>query len=512
MFKKIAKNTTILGLGTLFSRVLGLIRDVLIAKYFGTSSLLEVFIVSFRIPNLLRAFLGEGFSDSIATPYLSAHTKNKKRIEELGNNLISIFLFVLTVVTLGGIFFSRYIVMLVAPGFVSDSYKFNLAVSFLRITFFYILFMGIAANLKSMLYALRKFTPASFVPSLLNISFIIGILFLRGIFNNFVLVVSVVTAGLLQVVSYYLLLNREKIRIKFTPQDAFKDREIKLMFKSSLPRMWSSVVYQLNVLVDTIFSSLSFIVGSGALAAIYYANRIVQFPLALIALSISRVAIVDFSQFHREGRRDDFKKLFIFSFRNLMFFIIPISIVIMFIPKEIIKALFLRGEFSTYSLRITANTLFFYSFGLFFFCGIKLLVNVFYSLKDTLTPAKVSTLSLLVNAVLSAVFMFPLKVGGIALASSIAAALNFFLLLGILRRRIGFFEDYVFYVDLFKLILVGVILGVVSRLIFFLNFNVIVELLLAGVIDVILLFVIADIIRLRQSDFIKVWIRKLGRK
>ncbi len=512
MFKKITKNATILGLGTLFSRILGLIRDVLIAKYFGTGSILEVFIVAFRIPNLLRSFLGEGFSDSIATPYLSAHGKDKKRIIELGNNLISVFLFILIIITIMGMFLSRYIIMVIAPGFISDPDKFNLAVSFLRITFPYILFIGLASNLKAILYAWRKFIVPAFLPSFLNISFIIGILFFRNLFHNYILVTCVIFAGLMQVFFYYLFSSYEGFRVKLNFIKAFKDKEIISMFKSAIPRIWSSVIYQLNVFIDTIFSSLNFIVGEGALAAIYYANRIIQFPLALIALSISRVVIVDFSQLHKEGNTKDFKELFIFSFRNIMFFIVPISITLLFVASDTVRILFLRGKFDAYSLAITSSTLFFYLFGLLFFCGIKLLVNVFYSLKDTSTPAKVSTVSLVLNALLSAILMFPLKVGGIALASSIAGAFNFFFLWRILIRRIGDIDMGVFYKDLFRLIFVGLLLGIVTKAIFLLNLNIIVELLLAITVDITLLFVFAYVVGLKQIENLRRWIISLRKR
>ena len=179
MFNRLAKNTTILGLGTLFSRILGLLRDVLIAKYFGTSGILEVFIVAFRAPNLLRSIFGEGFSDSVATPALSVYSKDKKRLFKISNHLIIIFVLLLTVVTLLGVISSRYIVTLIAPGFISNASKFGIAVSFMKITFPYIFFIGLASNFMAILYAVKRFVGPAIVPSLLNISFILGILFFR---------------------------------------------------------------------------------------------------------------------------------------------------------------------------------------------------------------------------------------------------------------------------------------------------------------------------------------------
>jgi len=512
MFNKFAKNTTILGLGTLFSRVLGLIRDILIAKYFGTSAVLEAFIVAFRAPNLLRSILGEGFSDSVATPALSVYHKDKKRLFEISNNLIFVFVLILIVVTSLGIIFSRYIVMFIAPGFVSSASKFGLAVLFMKATFPYILFIGLASNFTAILYAIKKFAGPAIVPSLLNISFILGILFLRPVLGNFILVGCVIAGGFLQLIFSYLFLHRSGFRIHFGVREAFADKEVFSMFKRAIPRVWSSIVYQLSVFIDTIFSSLSWIVGAGSMAAIYYANRIIQFPLALIALSISRVAIVDLSRFFNDGNTKDFKKLFVLSFQNIMFFIVPVSIVFIFIPREIIRLLFFRGRFDAYSLMITSSTLFFYSFGLFFFCGIKLLVNAFYALKDTITPAKISTISLLINAILSAILMFPFKVGGIALASSIAAAFNFFLLWRMLTKRIGHIDYNGIYKEMFKLIVIGIILGVTTKIIFIMFHNTLIQIVAALTVDFMLLLIFGHIMKLRQTEVLVKWLKVLKKR
>ena len=489
MFKKLTKNTTILGLGTLFSRILGLLRDVLIAKYFGTSGILEVFIVAFRAPNLLRSIFGEGFSDSVAVPALSVYSRDKKKLFKISSNLIIIFTLILAVVTLLGIVLSRYIVTLIAPGFISNASKFGIAVSFMKITFPYIFFIGLASNFTAILYAVKRFIGPAIIPSLLNISFILGMLF------------------------FYLFLYRSGFRMHFGVREAFSDKEVLSMLRRAIPRIWSSIVYQLNVFIDTIFSSLSWIVGTGAMAAIYYSNRIVQFPLALIALSVSRAAIVDFSRFSNDGNTKDFKKLFVFSFQNIMFFIVPVSIVFIFIPQEILRLLFLRGEFDTYSLMVTSSTLFFYSFGLLFFCGIKLLVNTFYALKDTVTPARISTISLIINAALSALLMFPFKAGGIALASSIAAAFNFFLLLRMLTKRIGPIDYNSISKEIFKLVAIGVLLGVVAKIIFIaVPCSIFIQFIAALAADFMLLVMLGRIMKLRQAEVLAGWLKTLKKK
>ncbi len=157
MFKKTIKDTTTVTLGTLVSRLLGFVRDVLVANFFGTSALLEAFIVAFRLPNLFRSIFAEGFVDSVATPVLSEYQKEKDKLFELGNHLLSIFTIILAVFTILGILFSKYLVLFIAPGFVGQAAKFELAVSFTRITFIYLFLIGFSVNSTAILCSLKKY-------------------------------------------------------------------------------------------------------------------------------------------------------------------------------------------------------------------------------------------------------------------------------------------------------------------------------------------------------------------
>jgi len=512
MFKKVVKNTTILRSGILTSRILGFFRDVLIAKYFGTSAILEAFIVAFRIPNLLRSIFGEGFSDSVAVPVLSEQYKDEKRLFQITNRLISLFSIILVFVTALGILFAKYLVMAIAFGFIEDPFKFNMAVSFTRITFFYLLLIGAATNLNALLYVRKRFFVPAFSSCFLNLSFIVGLVFFRLQFRNIVLVLCVVSAGIVELLFSYFFVRKEGFKFIFSLKGVLKDSAIIKMSKLFLPRVWSAVVYHLNVYVDTFFSSLGWIVGQGGVAAIYYANRIIQFPLALIALSVSRVAIVDFSRFHKDGNMDDFKKLFVFSFQNILTYIIPISLILLSSHEHIIKLLFFRGDFDSYSLAITSSTLFFYSFGLLFFCGIKIFVNAFYALKDTATPAKITTISLVINAVLNACLMFPLGIGGIALASSISATVNFFLLYYALKKKVGSFDWSVVRVEIFKLFILGALMAIATRVLFSLSLFFVIKLVVIVAVDCGLFIVLGTIFNIQQIKEVSSWIKKLVKK
>lgn len=508
MFKKIIKNTYILSIGTLASRILGFIRDLLLAKFFGTSGILEAFIISFRLPNVFRSIFAEGFSDSVATPILSEHNDDKLKMFEIGRNMLSISAVVLFVFTLLGVIFSKYLVAMIAPGFIKETIKFNMTVSFTRITFIYLFFISYASNCLAILYSLKKFFISAINPIFLNISFIVGIVFFRDYAKEYILVVCVLVAGVLQVGVPVIALKREGFSFKFDLFRAIKDNNVIRMIKLFGPRICSSVIYNLSVFIDTIFSSLVHIVGEGAVASIYYANRLTQFPFALIAIAVSKVAIVDLSVYHKQNKETDFKNLFVFSFQNIIFFIIPIAIIFIFIPEHLINVIFVRGEFDNNSLMMTSSVLFFYSFGLFFFCGIKLLVNSFYSLKDAVTPAKVASLSLIVNVVLSSILMFPLKIGGVALGSSLAAVVNFWVLYHFFVKKIGNIDWKGTKSQFYKVLVLSLTLGVGSRLLIsILYFNKYINLFCVLLSFFLIFFVGGYFLGLRQIRYItkKIW-------
>ncbi|MFH1772176.1 MAG: murein biosynthesis integral membrane protein MurJ [Candidatus Omnitrophota bacterium] len=504
MFKRIIKDTSIVSLATLFSRFLGLIRDILIANFFGTSSILEAFLVAFRIPNLLRSALGEGFSDSVAVPVLSEYRKDKYELFNISSHLLSIFIIVLSIVTAAGIIFSKYLVLCMAPGFLSDQETFLRAVSFTRITFLYIFLIGVSTCLTAILYSLKKFFIPAFTPAFLNIAFILGIPFFFHSLKNNVLLLCVVAGGILQVIFPFMGVLREGFRFKFRLREALSNSQIIRMFKLFVPRVWSSIVYQLSVLLDTILASFANIVGSGAICAIHYSSRFIQLPIALIALPIFRVTIVDLSEYHKYGRMDEFKKLFVFSFQNLIFFIIPIAVVFMVFGRGILDVILVRGGFKADSLEITASAFFFYSMGLLFFCAIKVLLGAFYSLKDTKTPAKTTAISLLVNAAFSILLMFPFKIAGVALGSSIAAMFNCFLLYYFLIKRIGPIDWEDTLVQLLKIISLSIIAaffaGIAWNLLFF---NKYIKLMVSGFIFCAIFAFGACVFGFRQIIYIK---------
>ena len=273
----------------------------------------------------------------------------------------------------------------------------------------------------------------AFGPCLLNISIIIcAMIWGESVMG---LASGVLIGGVLQLGVQIPVLYKKGFKFSFTRK--LNHPAANKIWILLLPRMLGSCVYQVNLFIDTILASLSGIVGLGGVAALYYAGRIFQFPLAIFGVAIAQAILPTMSREALEMDSDKLKKTLSFSLRVINFIIVPASIGLIVLAVPITRTLFERGKFDHYSTLITANALVFYSVGLFSYSGIKVLVNCFYSLKDTLTPVKIAGLSLLLNVILNLALMFPLKIGGLALAASISGIFNFSALFYTLRKKIG---------------------------------------------------------------------------
>jgi len=229
-----------------------------------------------------------------------------------------------------------------------------------------------------------------------------------------------------------------------------------------VPRLFGSAVYQLSVIVDNIFSTFAWIVGVGAPAALWYSYRLFHLPLAIFAIALATVALPKMSKEVAERNISSLKDTISFSMRSVFLALIPAGIGLATLGRPIIKILFERGEFTPYSTFITNNALFFYSFGLFACGGIKILVNAFFALGDTRTPVKVASVSFFINLVLNFALMWPLKIGGLALATSIAATSNFIMLYILLTRKIGDLGTRRTLNSFIRIVIAGVIMGIFS--------------------------------------------------
>ncbi len=456
--KHIIKSAGVIGFATVISRVLGFVRDIIIAKFFGTARYAEAFVVAFRIPNMLRDLIGEGAANAAFVPVLSEYmVKKKEEFWELANVIMNLLLITLSVITIVGVLASPIIVRLIAPGFLGDPEKFAITVKLTRFMFPYILLIGVSAYTMGVLNSLKHFSTPAFGPCLLNIAIIVcAIIWGESVMG---LASGVLIGGVLQLAIQIPVLYKKGFRFSFTKKlNHPAANQIGVLL---LPRILGSCVYQVNLFINTILASLSGIVGSGGVAALYYANRIFQFPLAIFGIAIAQAALPTMSRDALEKEPDKLKHTLSFSLRVINFIIVPASIGLIVLSVPITKTLFERGRFDRYSTLITANALMFYSIGLFSYSGIKILVSCFYSLKDTLTPVKIAGASLLLNLVLNAVLIFPLKIGGLALAASISGIFNFLALFFILRKKIGFLDGRRIFNSFLKVLAAGLAMAIV---------------------------------------------------
>jgi putative peptidoglycan lipid II flippase len=435
--KKLIRSTGVIGSAISTSRILGFVRDIIFARWFGTDIYAQAFVVAYRIPNMLRDMVGEGATDAAIVPVLSNyhHTRPEEEYWKAARVILNLLVTALAVLTLLGVVFAPVLVRVLAPGFLRDPEKFAATVLLTRVLFPYIFFLGLVAYSKGVLNSLNYFTTPAYAPVVLNVAVILALLFLCPVIGIQGVVIGVLVGGIFQVLMQLPPLYRRGFRIGkgFRLAHPVANQIGRLL----LPRAMGTAVYQLSIFIDTILASLAWIVGTGGVAALYYSNRLVQLPLAVFGISLATAALPRMSREVAMKDMDQLKRTVSFSLRTVFTIMIPATVGLIILSEPMVRILFQRGEFTQYSTAITSSALFFYAFGLFGYAGIKILVGTYYSMGDTRTPVKTASFALCVNLVFNLVLMWPLKVGGLALATSIAAITNLVILYVILTRRIG---------------------------------------------------------------------------
>ena len=459
----VARSATVISLATLASRILGFIRDVVIARLFGVYLHAQAFVIAFRIPNLFRDFVGEGASNAAIVPVLSEYNlkHSKEEFWELANILLNLLLVILSVITILGIIFSPLIVRLIAPGFIPFPDKLEATIRLNRIIFPYILLIGLAAYAMAVLNSLKNFTVSAFAPCLLNISIIICALLLgegtKGLASG------VLLGGLLQLVVQVPVLYKKgfnpKLIFNFNHPGLIQIRRL------MLPRIASSGIYQLNNFVDSIFGSLVAIVGDGGVAVLYFAYRLIQFPIGIFSNALSQAILPTLSTQALEDDRENLKATLSWGLRAVFFVMLPTSAIFMVLAHPLVITLFGGGRFDFNSGLLTGNALFFYSIGLSAYGGTKILQSCFFALKDTLTPTKVAFLALVMNIALNTILMFPLKIGGLALATSISGIGTFLLLFFMLKKRLGGFGERKIFPSFLRILAAAICMAAVCFLV-----------------------------------------------
>jgi putative peptidoglycan lipid II flippase len=434
--QKIARAASTIGTGTLLSRILGFIRDMVIAHFFGAGMVADAFFVAFRIPNLWRRLVGEGSLTisfiPVYTEYLTQRTDEESR--EVTHIAFTIGGVVLLILTVLGILFSPILIRIIAPGFTEIPEKFQLTVRLNQIIFPYLFFMGLFALSMGILNSHRHFFAPAIAPIFLNISMILSIFLFYHAFQKPVmaLALGVLAGGIIQFLFQIPFLMKKRVTFRFNFN--FRHPAIKRIGYLMIPGLIGTAVYQLNVFIDTIFAS--FLPG-GSVSYLYFADRLMEFPLGIFAIAVGMAALPSLSKLASKGEMEEFKETLSFTFRLVSFISIPAMVGLIALKTPIINLLFQRGLFDYSATIMTAKALLFYSVGLWAIAGARTLVPAFYSLQDTWTPLKIALICLGANVIFNWILIYPMKHAGLALATSLSSTLNLILLFRKLNPKLG---------------------------------------------------------------------------
>lgn len=435
MSVKLLKSTAVTGGMTLLSRITGLVRDVLFARFLGASAgvAADAFYVAFAIPNFFRRIFGEGAFSQAFVPVLAQH--QKKQTEDDSRTFVShmfgAFALILFVISLLGVLASPWIIMALAPGFMDEPEKFGLTVAMLRITFPYLMFISLVAMAAGILNTRGKFAAAAFTPVFLNLCLIVAVLWLAPMMDKPVMGLAwgVFIAGVVQLAFQLPFLKQAGMLV--WPRLA-RHSEVSKVFRLMIPAIFGSSVAQINLLVNRILAS--FLV-TGSVSWLYYSDRLMEFPLGVFGIALATVILPSLSRRHAEGNAQEFSQLMDWSLRWVFIIAIPAAVGLAVLSAPMIITLFQYGKFNAFDVQMTSQALVAFAIGLPGFILVKVLAPGFYAQQDTKTPAKIAVIAFASNIVLSLLLVWELKHVGLALAIALSTFINSGLLYFRLRQR-----------------------------------------------------------------------------
>jgi len=448
------KSTGTFSFFTIISRLLGYMRDILIAVFLGAGPLADAFFVAFRIPNTFRRLFSEGTFNAAFVPSYSS-INNKKKSENFANNIFSLLILgLLSLVFLIEIFMPIF-VFLIAPGFEGDNSKMELAITLTRITFPFLLFVSLASFLSAILNSHNKFAAASAAPIILNIFLILVLIFGKMLDDQLVYYLSyaVTISGITQFIFLYFFVKKNyKPQFKFS----FKiDGKIKLFFKKLLPSIFSSGVTQINILVGTIIASFQ----ASAVSYLYYADRIYQINLAIAGIAIGTVILPQLSKHVQNKKKEKIHLIQNKALELSLFLSIPAAIALLIASEEIISSLFGYGSFDQESVKKSAQALFYFGLGLPAFSLIKIFSTFFFARHETKIPFYISLISVLLNIFISIIFFKEIGFLIIPMATTISSWFNAISLFIILKNKKLFNFNLIFINRFIRILIVSFVMG-----------------------------------------------------
>ncbi len=419
---------------TLVSRVLGLVRDVVIARVFGAGLATDAFFVAFRIPNLLRRLFAEGAFSQAFVPVLGEYrtVRGDSETKLLVDHVATLLVTILFGVSLLGVVAAPLIIYISAPGFSADADKFELTTALLRLTFPYILFISLTSLAGGILNTWSRFSIPAFTPTLLNLSFIVFALWLAPYFDPPVMALAwaVFCGGVLQLALQVPFLWR----IRMLPRPAWRPRDegVRRILKLMGPAVLGVSVAQVSLLINTIFAS--FLV-TGSVTWLYYADRLMELPVGLLGVALGTVLLPNLSRRYADGAAEEYTQLLDWGLRLTVLLAAPCAVALAVLAVPILATLFKHGAFAANDVLMTRQALIAYSVGLVALVLIKILAPAFYARQNVRTPVKIALVTLLATQLMNLAFIWTLKHAGLALAIALAAWVNAGLLYWKLRQH-----------------------------------------------------------------------------
>jgi putative peptidoglycan lipid II flippase len=434
MSKKLFKSTALVGGLTLISRILGFIRDVVIAFVFGAGASTDAFFIAFKIPNFMRRLFAEGAFAQAFTPILSEYKtkRDKVEIQHLVDHVAGHLGSILSLITIIGILIAPLLVLIFAPGFIQHQEKFDLTITMLKITFPYLLFVALTAFAGAILNTYGRFAVPALTPVLMNLCLIGAAVWFAPYFEQPVMALAwgVFVSGIVQLLFQLPFLYR--LDLLPIPRFSRHDEGVKRVYRLMIPALFGVSVSQINLLIDTLMAS--FLV-TGSISWLYYSDRLMEFPLAIFGIALATVMLPDLSKSVARGDMQNYNKTLDWALRWVFLIATPSMLGLIILASPILTTLFYYGEFSPNDVIMSARSLIAYAFGLLGFVLIKVLASGFYSRQDTRTPVKIAVIAMIANIVLNLILILPLAHAGLALATSLAAILNAGLLYHGLRKQ-----------------------------------------------------------------------------
>lgn len=425
-----------IGAATLASRVLGYVRDMVVAHAFGAGPLTDAFFVAFRIPNLLRRLLAEGALSTAVIPIFTETLTREgpEAFRRLARAVAGAAIVVLCTVAALGILAAPAVVAVMAPGWRAESGLFDLAVTLTRAMFPYLVLVGLAALAMGALNAHHRFFTAALGPAVLNLAMILAVVGLASRLTTpiMALAIGVLVGGLGQLLVQLPELSR--LGVPLRPSTEWRHPAVARIAQRLWPAVFALAAVQVTVVVNTLLASL---LPAGTVSYLYYADRVMEFPLGVFGIALATATLPSMSA--QAARRDlaALRATLEFALRLSAFVAVPATVGLVLLGGPIVQVLFQRGEFSVSDAALTAQALVGYAVGLPAFSATRIAAQTFYAIGDTRTPVLVGFLAVAVNVGLALALMWPLRHTGLALASSLSSYVNVIVLCWLLHRRLG---------------------------------------------------------------------------